>query len=108
MTGQCIYSTYSLLHKLSSSAGKIHIWKSHLQRNFKSEFPCGSVGKDLALSLLWLGSQPWCIFSFWPGNLHMPEVKERKERKEGRKERKKEREGKKEKEKKRKEIHDGG
>ena len=40
---------------------------------FKSmcwEFPGGQVVKDLALSLLWLGSRLWQRFDPWPGNLH--------------------------------------
>ena len=27
--------------------------------------------KDLALSLLWLGSLPWCRFDPWPRSFHM-------------------------------------
>ena len=30
--------------------------------------------KDLASSLKWLRSLPWCGFYPWPGNLHMPWV----------------------------------
>ena len=39
------------------------------------EFPGGLVGKDLALSLLWLGSLLWRgEFDPWAGNFHMPQV----------------------------------
>ena len=34
------------------------------------EFPCVSVGKDLALSLLWLWLQPWHVFDPWPRNFY--------------------------------------
>ena len=30
--------------------------------------------KDLALSLLWLGSLTWLGFDLWPGNFCMPPV----------------------------------
>ena len=40
--------------------------------------------KDLALSLLWLGSQLWRGLDPWPGNFHMPWTWQKK--KEGRKE----------------------
>ena len=35
------------------------------------EFPCALVVEDLALSLQWLGSLPWCRFNPGPGNFHM-------------------------------------
>ena len=38
----------------------------HKKRIIKQEFPGGLVVKDLALSPLWLGFDPW------PGNFHMP------------------------------------
>ena len=36
--------------------------------------------KDLALSLLWLGSLLWRRFDTWPGNFHMPWVQPKKEK----------------------------
>ena len=35
------------------------------------EFLLVQCVKDLALSLQWLRSLPWCGFSLWPGNFHM-------------------------------------
>ena len=46
--------------------------------------------KDLALSLLWLGSLLWYHFGPWPGNFHVRGVQAKKKKK---KERKKETEG---------------
>ena len=46
--------------------------------------------KDLALSMQWLGWLLWCEFGSRPGNLHMPQVwqKKKKRRKERKKKRK--------------------
>ena len=41
--------------------------------------PDGLVGKDLALSLLWLRSPVWHKFCPWPRNLHMPQEWPKKE-----------------------------
>ena len=32
------------------------------------------LGKDLMLSLQWLGSLLWCRFNPWPKNFHMPQA----------------------------------
>ena len=47
--------------------------------------------KDLALSLLWLGSRLWGRFGLWPRNFHMPWVwpKKRKKKKEKKREKNK-------------------
>ena len=36
------------------------------------EFPCALAVKEVALSLLWFGSQLWLRFDPWPGNFQMP------------------------------------
>ena len=36
--------------------------------------------KDLASSLLWLGSLLCCRFDPWPGNFHVPQVQEKKKK----------------------------
>ena len=38
--------------------------------------------KDLALSVLWLGSLLWHGFDSWTGNFHMPQVQPRRKKKE--------------------------
>ena len=30
--------------------------------------------KDPGMSLLWLGSQLWCMFDSWPRNFHIPQA----------------------------------
>ena len=44
------------------------------------EFLGGLVVKDLALSLLWLGSLLWCQFDSWPRNFHMQWVWQKKDK----------------------------
>ena len=39
--------------------------------------------KDLALSLLWLGSLLWCQFKPWPRNFHMPQVQPKNSKADG-------------------------
>ena len=36
--------------------------------------------KDLVLSLLWVRLLLWCRFSPWPGNFHMPQVRQKNKR----------------------------
>lgn len=45
------------------------------------EFPSGLAVKDLAWSLLWLGSLLWYRFYLWPGNFHMPWAQPKKKKK---------------------------
>ena len=42
------------------------------------EFPCGTVGKDLALSLQQLESLLWHEFDPWPRKFHMLQVQPKK------------------------------
>ena len=42
--------------------------KEQILEVVKDELPGGSMVKDLALSLLWLGSLLWHEFEPWPGN----------------------------------------
>ena len=58
--GTSICCTYAKKTKKQKEEGK------------PEEFPGGLVVKDLALSLLWLGSLLWLVFQPWPKNFCMP------------------------------------
>ena len=51
-----------------------HLWLASVSLRFKifKEFPGGLAVKDLALSLLQLGSRQWCGFDRWIRNFCMP------------------------------------
>ena len=51
-----------------------NICNSGLRRNDIVEFPDGLVIRDLALSLLWLGSLLWRGFQPWPRSFPMPQM----------------------------------
>ena len=44
--------------------------------------PCGTGGKDLALSQLWLWLQLWRGFNPWPGNFCRPQAQPKKKKRE--------------------------